>query len=654
MKTPIPMPGWLDWRSGTTLIALGLAALVPALCVLWFMTIALRNERLAVQQRLTEVHQNHLETVQRQITAHWRDRRTAIESSASGSPAEQFQAIVRANLADSAIVYDPTGKVLYPAPQVWASESTASEPAEWAAARQLEFQSAHYPEAAEAYGQIARTSPHLTLKAKALQSQAGCLIKAGQPDPAVAILSQLIQDPRSASVATDHGALIVPNAQLLLLKLLRDPNHTLFQDTAGALAERLANYRDPALSSSQRRFLMEEMVEVAPAVAHFPTLAAERLAADYLEHNPSWPLEPGLQPVGRIGLWRMASSNRTVAALFHDDRLRAETKAVSSTLADAAVMLLAPGETAAVTRFVPPIEAGEMLPGCRLALTFSGPNPIEAASAREIRLHLWGGVLGVLFIALAALAAGRYIAAQMRLARIKNDLVSTVSHELKTPLASMRVLVDTLLAERYRDPQQLRAYLNLLTHENQRLSRLIENFLSFTRLEQHRQRFQFGPVKIESLVENSVAALVDRYPPAKDSLRVEIDPDLPAAWGDAEALTTVLVNLLDNAWKYTETAKQIVVRVGRKDRWIVLAVADNGIGLTQQQVKRIFDRFYQADQSLSRRVGGCGLGLSIVQSIVKSHGGSIAVDSDLGKGSTFRVKIPVAEPAAPADKNAAR
>lgn len=643
MKTPLQTLAWLDWRSGTTLIALGLAALVPVLCMLWFMTIALRNERLAVQQRLTEVYQTHLVSVQRQITAHWKNRQNALEVSANGSAAEQFLAIVRADLADSAVIYNPTGKTLYPTPNAPSSEIAAPDPADWTAACDWEFRRTNYPSAAETYGLIARTTTDLSLKAKALQSQARCLVKAGQSDPAVAILSQMSQDASLAAAASDHGTLIVPNAQLLLLKLLADPASALFQRTAAALAERLANYRDSALSSSQRRFLMEEMRALAPAVAHFPTLLAEQLAADYLEQDPAWPLESNLQPAGKAGLWRLTSSSRTAVALLHEDRLRTEIQAFSLALSNAAVILLPPGESPAAMRLFPPIEAGEMLPGWRLALSFTGPNPIEATSARETRVHFWGGLLSMLFIALVAMAAGRYVAAQMRLARLKNDLVSTVSHELRTPLSSMQAIVDTLLAGRYRDPQQLRTYLSLLTHENQRLSHLIENFLSFTRLEQHRQRFQFAPLRIENLVQDSIAALQDRYPLAADCVQAEIPPGLPDVRGDLEALTTVLINLLDNAWKYTETTKQIAVRARLEDGAVLLAVTDNGIGLTDQQSRHVFDRFYQADQGLSRQVGGCGLGLSIVQSIVKAHGGSVAIASEPGKGSTFTVRLPLAE-----------
>ncbi len=110
--------------------------------------------------------------------------------------------------------------------------------------------------------------------------------------------------------------------------------------------------------------------------------------------------------------------------------------------------------------------------------------------------------------------------------------------------------------------------------------------------------------------------------------------------GDADALVTALLNLLDNAWKYSGDQKRIIVRTEARNGSVCFAVEDNGIGLTPREGKRVFRRFYQIDQGLSRSAGGCGLGLSIVQSIVKAHHGSVRVESELGRGSTFTIEIP--------------
>jgi signal transduction histidine kinase len=231
----------------------------------------------------------------------------------------------------------------------------------------------------------------------------------------------------------------------------------------------------------------------------------------------------------------------------------------------------------------------------------------------------------------------------MRLARLKNELVSAVSHELKTPLASIRALVDTLAAGRFRDQQQLQEYLQLIGKENLRLTHLIENFLTFSRMERGKQRFRFEDLTPAAVVAAAVGALQERLAAAHCNFDVRVEPDLPRMRGDADALSTVLINLLDNACKYTGDEKRIRVRAFAEGRQVCFEVEDNGIGLDRREARRIFDRFYQVDQSLTRQRGGCGLGLSIVKFIVEAHAGAVEVQSEPDKGSTFRVKIPLAK-----------
>jgi signal transduction histidine kinase len=242
----------------------------------------------------------------------------------------------------------------------------------------------------------------------------------------------------------------------------------------------------------------------------------------------------------------------------------------------------------------------------------------------------------------------------MRLTRLKNDLIATVSHELKTPLASMRMLVETLLSGRYRDAQQSREYLQLMAKENQRLSRLIDNFLTFSRMERSKAAFEFSEVTVEEIVSAAVDSGRDRFSGPGCRLEVDVAAGLPKITADRDALIAVLVNLLDNAYKYTRQDKRIALRAYASDGEVCLEVADNGIGLSRRAAKKVFDRFYQADRSLSRSAGGCGLGLSIVKFIVDAHGGSIDVASQPGKGSTFTVRLPIAQNAAAPPPGSAR
>jgi len=252
--------------------------------------------------------------------------------------------------------------------------------------------------------------------------------------------------------------------------------------------------------------------------------------------------------------------------------------------------------------------------------------------------------MGVGVIAVLAVALAGYLGRQIRVTRLKNDLIATVSHELKTPLSSMRVLVDTLLEGRCRNEQQAHEYFAMIAKENERLSRLIDNFLTFSRMERNKRTFDFAPTDVAKIVRTAADAMRDRFSSPGAQLEARVAENLPPVQADADALVTVLINLLDNAWKYSGDQKRVVVRATPGDGVVRIEVSDNGTGMSRRTVRRIFKRFYQADQTLSRKAGGCGLGLSIVKFIVDAHGGDIEVTSQVGKGSTFTVCIPVAVP----------
>ncbi|MDA1277705.1 MAG: HAMP domain-containing sensor histidine kinase [Verrucomicrobia bacterium] len=685
-------------KQTTPFVVLSVVALVPTVCVLWFMTIAMRNEQLAVHERLSGVYENHLVSVGREITAFWKNRQARLLAT-EGTPSEVFASLVRSGLADGVLVYGASNTVLYPTSMKSSPPDVATEGKDWTEARELEFQKSDYLGAAEAYGKIVEREENVHAQARALQSQAGCLLKAGKKDDALGLMSRLTESPEFKNTLSAQGSALVPNVQLLMLKLETNSNASVPRNSLEALKTRLNDYGDPILSSSQRRFLMEEILslgnkqliageigstEHATDAETFPTLEAERLAALCLESDGPIPAERDLRETSVPGVWTIASTNAARIALFREARVQSELANVlrSQALPGLTISLISPGNEPSTKSPLPTQPAGDLMPGWQLSLQFQGTDPFSSASKRQTRFYLSIGGLVVFVILAMALLAARYVGAQMRLARLKNDLVSTVSHELKTPLASMRALVDTLASGRYRSEEQLREYLELISKENLRLSHLIENFLTFSRMERGKQRFQFAVLPPESIVNEVVEALGDKFQPAlpasietggtaranvrngeEESMpslssspesaghapeavqcdfKVELDSGLPLVRADRDALTTVLINLTDNAFKYTENKKRIRLRVRANGDSVCFEVEDNGIGLSAKELKSVFDRFYQADQSLTRQRGGCGLGLSIVQTIVKAHNGVVEVESEPGRGSTFRVRIPIA------------
>ncbi|MHC4737506.1 MAG: sensor histidine kinase [Planctomycetota bacterium] len=284
---------------------------------------------------------------------------------------------------------------------------------------------------------------------------------------------------------------------------------------------------------------------------------------------------------------------------------------------------------------------GGHFPDWQVELYFRGNDIFDSTASKQTAIYLWTGALVVVLILAAGGFATQAVGKQIRLNRLKNDFIATVSHELKTPLSSMRVLVDTLLEGNYEGEKTATDYLHLISKENERLSRLIDNFLTFSRMERNKKAFDIGRVRPAEIAQTAAEAVQTKLIKDKCRLDVSIDEGLPDVSADKDAMVTVLINLLDNAYKYSYDNKRIELRVFREDSFICFLVKDDGIGMTRRQTKKIFDRFYQADSSLSRQAEGTGLGLAIVKFIVDAHKGQIRVDSKVSFGSVFKVLLPI-------------
>ena len=615
------------------------------------MTEAMRNERLAVRQKLTAVYRSQLVVLKQRLHGYWEEKRAALASVDTDAPApEVFANLIEAGAADSVIVYDAAGRVTYPASANLQAAGEVAESTEWAEARRLESESGDPAAAAEAYEGIARETTDVDLAARALQAQARCLVKTRRIPAAITVLSETLIQDRYRRAVDSQGRLIAVNAQLFALQLIGAPAHPGFRPIANQLGRRLSNYTDPTLPADQRRFLMRQLRSLAPDDAEFPTLDAEDLAALYIESDPPAPQGSALRRSGLPGVWQLRSPNCALLALFKEERIVAEGRAAIAELAlpsDVAVELLPPGAEPSRPSLIASLSAGTTLSGWRLTLHVDDRLLFAAAADKRIAAYLWTGVLVIVVIVIVAGLIAGAMRRQMRLTRLKNDLVATVSHELKTPLASMRLLVDTLLDDECFDERKVHEYLQLIAKENARLSHLIDNFLTFSRMQRNKRAFNMAQAEAAEIAKTAVEAVGEKFNAAQCRLDVELASGLPRIVADADALVTVILNLLDNAYKYTEDDKRIKLRTYANGASVCFEAQDNGCGLSRRAAKRVFERFYQVNDRLSRTVGGCGLGLSIVQFIVDAHGGSISVNSEPGRGSTFTVKIPVA-PSSPA------
>ncbi|HEY3363502.1 MAG TPA: phosphate regulon sensor histidine kinase PhoR [Symbiobacteriaceae bacterium] len=234
----------------------------------------------------------------------------------------------------------------------------------------------------------------------------------------------------------------------------------------------------------------------------------------------------------------------------------------------------------------------------------------------------------------------RDVTRSRRLEQMRTEFVSNVTHELRTPLTSVQGFAETLLEGALDDPGTARHFVTIIQKESGHLSRLIEDLLDLSRIESGRWRMRKEPIQLGQLAEDTVGRLTPRAIELGVKLIIAIPPDLPEVPGDTVRLAQVLLNLVDNALKYTPAGGSVTVSARDTGPTISISVADTGTGIPKADLPRIFERFYRVDKARSRSTGGTGLGLSIVKHIVDAHGGTISVASDTGQGATFTFTLP--------------
>jgi two-component system phosphate regulon sensor histidine kinase PhoR len=241
-----------------------------------------------------------------------------------------------------------------------------------------------------------------------------------------------------------------------------------------------------------------------------------------------------------------------------------------------------------------------------------------------------------------AVVAARDTTELTRVADMRRDFVANVSHELKTPLAAIRGYAETLRDGALDEPPTAKRFTDRILSQCRRLQELLDDLLILSRLEGVDASLEREPVSLDAVARHAVELLA---PTAREK-RVEIDlkeEPVPRIQGDPGGLERLLLNLLDNAIKYNRPDGRITVRVGRCGGDALLEVSDTGIGIPPESIPRIFERFYRVDKGRAREEGGTGLGLAIVKHIAQAHGGQVDVESRIGRGSTFRVRLPLAE-----------
>jgi two-component system phosphate regulon sensor histidine kinase PhoR len=235
------------------------------------------------------------------------------------------------------------------------------------------------------------------------------------------------------------------------------------------------------------------------------------------------------------------------------------------------------------------------------------------------------------------------ITQRRRLEVLRRDFVANASHELKTPVAAVRALAETLLTALPDDPEAGRRFAERIGREAERLDLLARDLLDLSRVE--RGTLDVEPVDLVGLAKEVVGGYGELAEERRIRLQAELQPEVSIR-GDRAQLGLLLSNLLDNALRYTPAKGTVCVRLDATESRAVIQVSDSGQGIPAGELPRVFERFYRVDKARARRTGGTGLGLAIVRHVAEAHGGTVRVDSELGRGSSFTVTLPVTGPPA--------
>jgi signal transduction histidine kinase len=653
------------------ILLLAVAVILPTVCLLWFMTQAVENVRMAARQILINEYSEHLSGLAGTVNNVWAKRLKTVETQTDANAVRQFASFVLDEpVAEGALVYDGSGSLAYPIIDVNRLEPKLPEELE--KAWELEFVEGKFKEASDIYMSLEKSIQDDYLRRKVRMGAARCHIKRGSEMAAEfcehAGYSGITPEISAGSVS------LAAKARVMLAEMFEDEP---LQRSAWSRLIDTANSYEPGktsryflpMDSGTRMFVQQRAIRLVEASSHPDArsylariartkklLAAEKLSAKVAQSHAAdasfrqWSRES----VHRLdiandlyGSYRQTAdkaflllwSGPAVRSDFHNFETRfAGSDVLYRVLDDKRLYVSGVSQPSAKAFLTLPIDGS--LPGWEIELYFKDADVFDRVARRQVTIYIWAGVLVIVLILAVGGFAGRVVGRQMRLNRLKNDFIATVSHELKTPLASMRVLADTLLEGNYKDRQQATEYLELICKENKRLTGLIDNFLTFSRMERNKQAFEMTPASPAEIANAAADAVKTKFEQAECRLELHVAEDLPRVSADKDAMVTVLVNLLDNACKYSCDNKKITMKAFAEDASVCFSVSDNGIGIPRKAIKKIFKRFYQVDRSLARRAEGCGLGLSIAKFIVDAHNGQISVDSEPGRGTTFTVKLP--------------
>lgn len=498
----------------------------------------------------------------------------------------------------------------------------------------LEFAEGNFLGAASIYLELTRIASQPDQRAWARLLAGRAFMKGARPNDARAAARQALDAP--PTLADDQGIPFVVYAA----RMLEQSSTATSADTLRMFAVLREALASPAISPAAV-YMMRDTVnafqdgqELAGAIAARArdmeqalnlrsTLPALGIPVAGGDGEPTWvrygaAANPWLVSIGARGDTRIVTALR-------------EAPLVEAIQAAAPVMITAStnGDTLAPN-----------FPGLRAVVSPAALAAVAEESGRRRPFYLGALVLVVSVAVFGAALFWRDIRREIRLAEMRSQFVSSVSHELKTPLTAIRMFAETLLMGRAR-PEAQHEYLETIVNESERLTRLLNNVLDFSSIESGKKTYRLAPQSLASVVRAAAKAMEYPFSQQGFELRITIDEGLPAVAADADALQQAILNLLSNAVKYSGDGRIVDLELTKADDHVVIAVTDRGLGIPPAEHARIFEKYYRVRDNATERVPGTGLGLTLVEHVARGHGGRVTVRSAPGQGSTFALTIPI-------------
>jgi signal transduction histidine kinase len=249
--------------------------------------------------------------------------------------------------------------------------------------------------------------------------------------------------------------------------------------------------------------------------------------------------------------------------------------------------------------------------------------------------YFWTILTLIIVLIFGAFLIVRTISNEVEIIKIKSDFVSSVSHEFKTPLTSIKALAERLKEGKVKDQSKAEQYFSIISQDTEKLTRLVKNILDFSKIEEGKKEYELEETDVAQLVAQQIENFRKDEIQKGVKIQAQIPKDIPHLFVDRDALSQAVINLLDNASKFSADKKEVYVNVESDAENVIIEVKDQGVGIPQDEINKIFDKFYQGKSTLRHSITGTGLGLTLVKHIVEAHGGRIYVESKVGQGSSF-------------------